>query len=62
MADDTKNCPWCGKPPKRTEIAHAYGHKMYYLMCSNDDCPVQPCTPAYSTKGMDKRVWNGRAE
>lgn len=62
MSEGIKNCPWCGHPGVRSEITHSYGHKMYYIECSNDKCPVQPSTPAYRTKGIDMKVWNRRAE
>ena len=62
MSDNIKTCPWCGYPGIRREIKHAYGHHMYYIECSNDNCPIGPSTDAYKTKGADARAWNKRVE
>ena len=62
MSEQLKNCPWCGHPAVRCETTHAYGHKMYYVRCSNDNCPIGPSTDAYKTKGADVRAWNRREE
>lgn len=57
-----KPCPFCGKTPVRSWIIHASGEKQWYIYCDNQDCPIQPTTPAYTNKGSDIKAWNKRKE
>ena len=60
MANELKPCPFCGSKAQRGIVTHSYGHKMYYIECSNRGCLISPTTIAYATKGADARAWNRR--
>ena len=59
---ELKPCPFCGGKAQRGFITHAYGHKMYFSECSNEDCLIAPTTIAYKAKGADARAWNRRVD
>lgn len=52
-----KKCPFCLK--KEVGIYKtAYG--MYYAMCVNNNCPVQPRSQQFSEKSDAADAWNNR--
>ena len=55
---ELKPCPFCGVHPVRECLSDG----KEYIICSNANCPCQPMTVAYKSKGAAARLWNRRAD
>lgn len=55
---ELRSCPFCGRHPVRKCLSDG----KEYIICSNANCPCQPMTAAYKSKGAAARVWNRRTD
>lgn len=52
-------CPFCKILPVLVEFRGGKKY-LYYYVCENEKCHVNPHTPLLETKAQAKKAWNSR--
>ncbi len=62
MTEKLKPCPFCGGEAKLQELKMLDGTIIYYIICRNNSCKVQPMTHEMNTDYEAINAWNNRPE